>query len=298
MNASNSSRVQPAVINWHVTDACNYRCRYCYAKWQDAGKPKLIRNPAGTRALLGALYSHFSPQGTEAKPRVNFAGGEPLLDSKPLLAGVQIARSLGFDVSLISNGSCLSEPLIADLAPELSVLGLSIDAVQSEALAEIGRHDRRGRQIDFARLASCVALARRKNPTLLLKINTVVCAANWQEDLSDLIGVLSPQRWKVLRMLPVVSRELEVLSEQFWAFVDRHRLLADLMTVEDNDDMVESYIMVDPWGRFFQNRAGAFGYDYSPCILDVGADEAFSRIGWSPIKFEARSAGSSARVRP
>ena len=23
----------PAVINWHVTEACNYRCGYCYAHW-------------------------------------------------------------------------------------------------------------------------------------------------------------------------------------------------------------------------------------------------------------------------
>lgn len=24
----------PVVINWHVTEACNYHCGYCYAKWQ------------------------------------------------------------------------------------------------------------------------------------------------------------------------------------------------------------------------------------------------------------------------
>jgi radical S-adenosyl methionine domain-containing protein 2 len=54
--------------------------------------------------------------------------------------------------------------------------------------------------------------------------------------------------------------------------------------------MEGSYIMVDPLGRFFQNRPGAFGYDYSPPILEVGADRAFAQIGWSVLKFARRYA--------
>jgi radical S-adenosyl methionine domain-containing protein 2 len=89
-------------------------------------------------------------------------------------------------------------------------------------------------------------------------------------------------------MLPAVNRNLEVSEEQFRAFVGRHSSLADVMWVEDNVDMVGSYIMVDPTGRFFQNRPCATGYDYSPYILDVGAAEAFSRIGWSAVEFDGR----------
>ena len=32
---------------------------------------------------------------------------------------------------------------------------------------------------------------------ILFKINTVVCSANWHEDLSDMIETLDPVRWKV-----------------------------------------------------------------------------------------------------
>ena len=32
---------------------------------------------------------------------------------------------------------------------------------------------------------------------ILFKINTVVCSANWQEDLSEMIETLDPVRWKV-----------------------------------------------------------------------------------------------------
>ena len=91
-------------------------------------------------------------------------------------------------------------------------------------------------------------------------------------------------------MLPVINRDLEVSNQQFRSFVERHASLKDVMVVEDNNVMVGSYIMVDPTGRFFQNRSGTSGYDYSPLILNVGAEEAFSLIGWSSLKFDRRYA--------
>lgn len=280
----------PIVINWHVTEACNYHCTYCYAKWQRLGREDLIRDPAATTALLQSLHANFASAEGGSRPRLNFAGGEPLLHRSRLISAMRLARSIGFDVSIITNGSRLNERVVADLAPELSLLGLSIDAFAPAGLAAIGRQDRHARRLDLGILARHVAQARRINPALMLKINTVVCSANWHEDLSAVISELAPLRWKVLRMLPVVNRDLEVSDMQFRAFVDRHSSLQDVMSVEDTDDMVGSYVMVDPIGRFFQNRACTTGYDYSPPILEVGAADAFARIGWSALKFDGRYA--------
>jgi radical S-adenosyl methionine domain-containing protein 2 len=277
-------------INWHVTEACNYHCSYCYAKWQRLDRKDLIRDPAATTALLQSLHAHFASAESGSRPRLNLAGGEPMLHGSRLISAMRHARSIGFDVSIITNGSRLNERVVVDLAPELSLLGLSIDALAPAVLAAIGRQDRHARQLDLGILARHVAQARRINPALMLKVNTVVCSANWHEDLSAVISELAPARWKVLRMLPVVNRDLEVSDMQFRAFVDRHSSLEDVMSVEDNHDMVGSYVMVDPSGRFFQNRACAFGYDYSPPILEVGAADAFARIGWSALKFDGRYA--------
>lgn len=286
----------PVVINWHVTEACNYRYGYCYAKWQRPDGRDLIRDPAATKALLQSLHGHFGSAEGGSRPRLNFAGGEPLLYADRVSSAMRLAKAIGFDVSLISNGSRLSARVVADLAPAMSLLGLSIDAVAPAVLDAIGRQDRRGRQLDLGLLIRHVALARRINPALVLKINTVVSSANWQEDLTAVISSLATQRWKVLRMLPVVNRDLEASDAQFRAFVARHASLLGVMSVENNDDMVGSYIMVDPTGRFFQNRSGASGYDYSPPILAVGAAEAFSRIGWSALKFDGRYARATDAV--
>jgi radical S-adenosyl methionine domain-containing protein 2 len=279
------------VINWHVTEACNYRCGYCYAHWDRPSRAELIRDAGATRALLAALYMHFAARsGGGARPRLNIAGGEPLLHQARLLPMLRLAREIGFEVSLITNGSHLDAPTLRALSQELSMLGLSLDATRPEVLAQIGRVDRHGRGLDLDGLVQALAQVRRDRPDWTLKINTVVCAPNWQEDLSGLVRRLAPARWKVLRALPVVSRALEVSDAQFRAFVERHRALSDVMVVEDHDDMEGSYIMVDPLGRFFQNRPGAFGYDYSPPILEVGADRAFAQIGWSVLKFARRYA--------
>ncbi|WPP46910.1 radical SAM protein [Pseudomonas sp. AN-1] len=134
--------------------------------------------------------------------RLNLAGGEPLLHADKLPAIVSQARALGFEVSLISNGSHLDHGLLDRLAPQLSWLGISIDSACPATNRAIGRVDRRDRLLD---LATGLANARQTNPGLRLKLNTVVNRLNHGENLGPLIRRFAPDKWKVLRMLPVVS---------------------------------------------------------------------------------------------
>ena len=32
------------VINWHITEACNYQCFYCFAKWQKDDQRELLHS--------------------------------------------------------------------------------------------------------------------------------------------------------------------------------------------------------------------------------------------------------------
>lgn len=288
MNPTHHSVCSPIVINWHVTEACNFRCRYCYAKWQQPNRLEVIRDPGATAQLIKALGAGFKNHGASSRPRLNFAGGEPLLFDRQVAAAMELSRLEGFDVSLITNASRLTAYAAERIAPQLTMLGVSIDATSAEANSQIGRLDGRGRQLNLAHLTERIAEMRRVNPGMTLKINTVVNQGNWQENLTPLISTLAPSRWKVLRMLPTVTTELAVSNVQFMDFVERHKALAHIMCVEDNDDMVQSYIMVDPQGRFFQNRTGETGYDYSESIIQVGARNAFDGMKWSAEKFSAR----------
>ena len=285
------------VINWHLTEACNYACRYCYSKWHADGAGKeLIHDAASSATLLAEIYRQFAPTPSNharlgmvwQSVRLSLAGGEPLLYEQEIIRIAAQARKLGFDVSIISNGSRLTRPLMAELAPLLSVLGLSLDSAQAETNREIGRADRHAQVLLLEELREIVALGRKLNPDLRLKINTVVNALNFTEDMSPLIRQLAPDKWKVLRMLPTVTTDLAIADHEFQQFIDCHAALGSLISAEDNRDMVESYIMLDPLGRFFQNSLAGKGYRYSDPILDVGADAAFRQISWLADKFQAR----------
>nr|WP_226461268.1 viperin family antiviral radical SAM protein [Quatrionicoccus australiensis] len=285
------------VINWHLTEACNYTCRYCYSKWHADGAGKeLIHNAASSATLLAEIYRHFAPTPRNharlgmkwQSLRLSIAGGEPLLYDREIVRIATQAKAIGFNVSLITNGSRLTRPLMAELAPQLSVLGLSLDSALPAINREIGRADRHSLVLLQEELSEIVALGRKLNPDLRLKINTVVNALNFTEDMSPLIRQLSPDKWKVLRMLPTVTSDLSIADYEFAEFVDRHTLLGNIISAEDNSDMVESYIMIDPRGRFFQNSLSGGGYRYSAPILDVGGEAAFRQINWLAKKFISR----------
>nr|WP_285817032.1 viperin family antiviral radical SAM protein [Janthinobacterium kumbetense] len=293
--------VRELVVNWHVTEVCNYGCRYCYAKWEDGGSTQeLIHDSSAVKALVEEVGRFFKPGNSNnplwpgmrwASLRLNLAGGEPLLYAEKALDVILHARRLGLETSVISNGSRLTPALMQALAPHLAILGLSLDSSEEKTNLGIGRVDRQLRTLSMPELVDMIALGRQINPRLRLKINTVVNALNWQEDMSKLIGRLAPEKWKILRMLPKITDDLSLSDAQFDTFVRRHANLDHGVRVEDNADMTESYLMIDPYGRFFQNKPGEKGYQYSDAILDVGAARAFSQVNVSTRKFCSRYAG-------
>ncbi|NHA14616.1 radical SAM protein [Thioalkalivibrio sp. XN279] len=285
-------------MNWHITEACNYRCDFCYAKWVKPKQRELIHDGRATQLLLEEVHSLFSNYGTTV--RLNLAGGEPLLYPDSLMSLVTTAKKIGFDVSIITNGSQLDRTLLEFLALHLSMIGVSIDSGELDTNLAIGRADKRNGSLrsstDFRNIFE---QARRINPDINLKVNTVVNSLNWKEDMNALMAYLQPQRWKVLQLLPTYSPKLAVTARQFTEFVERHANLSNVMNVEDNESMTESYIMIDPIGRFFQNSRGAdTQYRYSQPILSVGARVAFSELVWNARKFASRYANLSASQNP
>lgn len=156
------------------------------------------------------------------------------------------------------------------------------EGVQATTLTAIGR-------VTAARPASerdYIDLCRRLTAAgFNLKINTVVSAANYREDLTGLIAAVRPRRWKLFQVLPVPGQNsgkvdpLLISAEQFARFVElngRARELGVDVVVEDNESMTGSYAMVDPAGRFFD--AVGDGYTYSDPILKVGTARALSQV--------------------
>ncbi|MDP5134215.1 MAG: viperin family antiviral radical SAM protein [Paraglaciecola sp.] len=302
----NTNHTETLVINWHITEVCNYSCHYCYAAWKKPDeKRELFHDSNSTKKLLLELYNCIqfqynkldtSNSPTYKKVRLNFAGGEPLLLSKKLLPIMLEAKKIGFDVSIITNGSLLTEELMAQMAPLLTWFGISIDSTRLSSNHLIGRHTTHQQKLDVDRLLSIIDMGKQANPHLKIKLNTVVNAINVLDDLSDIVERLAPQKWKVLQMLPIITTKNVIDEARFEKFIARHHAFQNIICAEKNDDMRNSYLMIDPHGRFFQNslaEAGS-GYVYSSPILSVGASLALQEIQFSTEKFNRRYASNNA----
>lgn len=286
------NQVKQLVINYHITEKCNYDCHYCYAKW---AKPnELHRDLAQMKAVLAKLADYFlnpnpiHDQLQYESVRLNFAGGEPLLLKSRFIEALDYVKELGFEASIITNGHLITDEFIQTQGHKLQMLGISYDAASNEVQKRVGRVTRSGLTLTPKRLTQIFQQMRVFAPKAELKINTVVNKFNTEEDLSELMASLTPKKWKVLRVLPVFDSIPTVSDQQFTDFVLRHQLVSDFMSVENNDSMTNSYLMLSPDGAFFQNGDEANGYFKSRPLSITSINTALAETGFDAVKFAQR----------
>ncbi|EJG0619918.1 viperin family antiviral radical SAM protein [Vibrio vulnificus] len=293
MTTEQSRKANELVINWHMTEVCNYSCKYCFAKW---GRPKeLHRSEQAIANLLDKLADYFI-KGTPVlkeklgyeSVRLNFAGGEPMMLGNTFVTALVLAKQKGFKTSIITNGHYLihgKSPLPKDT---LDMIGISFDSQYLSTRMKIGRNDRKGNSFGVNDLTHALANLTQSQTGIKTKINTVINSLNWEEDFSNLISSLKPYKWKVLQVMPYGDNEMLISKEQFDNFVLRHSGLGLPMYSESNSTMTESYLMISPEGCFYQNTANKPGYKYSECINSCGVEKALSQIEFNPITFASR----------
>ncbi len=112
---------QPAadrlLLQWHVTDRCNLRCRHCYQT--DEIGPEMSRD--GLQAVLGELEGLLGEMerrsGRPVRSHVTLTGGEPFLRSDFLGLLERIARSARrHSFAVLTNGHLIDQALAEKLA--------------------------------------------------------------------------------------------------------------------------------------------------------------------------------------
>lgn len=265
--------LSPVSVNWHLWPFCNYKCRFCFATF--SGNPETLRLEDTIR--IPAL---LRDAGTE---KLTFVGGEPTLHPQlPRL--LRASKATGLTTMVVTNGYLLANGYLDRIQDHVDWIALSVDSASNEVEEALGRGH--GDHVDRTLVAADLV----KEAGIRLKVNTVVTALTWQEDMHPLILRLGPERWKVFQVLRIfgendgVGPEMWITTDQFRSFLARH---ADLNPIgEDNGAMTGSYLMLDPLGRFFQNSAGS--YEYSASILEVGVLHALAEVGWDAEKFVRR----------
>ena len=274
-------------VNYHLWKACNMRCGFCFATFQDFPPDFLPQGHLGLEDSLSVVES----LGRAGFRKINFAGGEPTLCTW-LRDLIVRAKEQEMTTSIVTNGSRINPEWLESVKGVLDWVALSIDSLNPGILRRIGRSAPTGpmSEQDYLRVVNML-----KESDVRLKINTVVMRHNLDESLTDFILRVGPERWKLLQVLSVDGQndqtvdDYTVSRDEFERYVEANRWVEGhgiIVVPEDNAMMTGSYVMVDPAGRFFDNVAGT--HTYSEPILDVGVDEALRAISTDSIKFLAR----------
>lgn len=278
----------PLAVNWHFWPWCNYGCKFCFARFEDI--PRADRMP---KEIAITVPEMLAAAGAD---KITFVGGEPTLC--PYLGDLLAAsKDVGLTTCIVSNATGLTEEFLDGWGHLIDWVGLSIDASNDEIHAEIGR----GMRGDLARQRSHhLELAKQvwANCTqrgIRMKLNTVVCKANLEDDMSALVMELKPERWKIFEVLPVEGQndgdvdDMLLEEDEFNSWVERHKWVADegiQFVPESNELMRGSYAMLDALGRFYSNTEG--GHTYGPSILDVGVMRAWEENCFLEDRFHDR----------
>ncbi|MBZ0172377.1 MAG: viperin family antiviral radical SAM protein, partial [Phycisphaerales bacterium] len=181
----------PPSVNFHLWKPCNLRCRFCYAVFDEEPGLQAVRGGLAERECR-AILEALRHAGAE---KITFVGGEPTL-CPHLPALLTHARTLGLVNSIVTNCKRLREVLSA--APStVDWVGLSVDSAIEAVQAKLGR----GRGNHVAQSLGHFQLLHALG--IRVKLNTVVTALNWQENMSAFVRGGRPERWKIFQVLPI-----------------------------------------------------------------------------------------------
>lgn len=273
MDETKMIKKNPISVNLHFWPYCNMKCKYCFANFSHIRVP-LSKND-WFRIIL--LLVEFGIK------KINFVGGEPTL-CKFLGELIEYSKDFHLITGIVSNGTGMTQQFVDQYGNNIDWIGLSLDSGDEDVQKYLGRGN--GNYVQSTINKSKMI----KNAGIKLKINSVITRFNYSEDMTELIKIINPNRWKVFQVLEIKVQnsknvnELLITNAEFRQFVKRHEYLNPI--VEDNDAMIDSYAMVDPSGRFFQNTQKI--YYFSSPILKVGIRNAFEELKYNYMKFLER----------
>lgn len=270
------------VINFHLTNSCNYKCTYCFGKFPEKRDLSLEK----ACAVIDNINRYFK-RNKIADGRINLAGGEPLL--YPYLDElIDCIHAYGIKVSVITNGSLLDEKRIASWKGKVDCIGLSLDSALPDTNLSIGRCCK-GRALTIKQAVRITQAIHRNG--IKLKINTVVSKLNASENMKEFYKRLKPDRLKFLQVSVVEginggAQKFAVSKKEFDSFCRRHKNCCTNTVREYCDDMENSYLMINPQGEFQLNDSGEYR-TFGNC-LEEELFEIIKRVPIDENKFNSR----------
>lgn len=269
-----------------LTSRCNNYCIHCYNYWRGDKFQGENKNYHDSSLSLAGLETAIKYLAQHQIVGLTFTGGEPLLNSKVLLKGIELAKQDDIMCSVNSNLTLVTPELARSLAAS------GVDSI----LASLHANDSDLHDLITQRKGSFGQAVRGIDSCLQeglnVTVNMVVSALNKDRVLdtgmlAKSLGVSSFSATKVSPCLGGISFEEINLSKENYK-----KMLDDLLILEDEEEMYVDSLISYPlcalgnWERYqkFIERKCAAGVaacaisaegDVRPCPV---ADEVYGNI--------------------
>lgn len=237
------------VINLHLTEKCNYKCKYCFAKFNNDYELDFL----GWIQIVDKIYDYYQKNNIK-NGRINLAGGEPLIVNY-LDDLITYISYLGIKVSIITNASMLTKERIEKWINKVDMIGLSIDSVNPETNILIGRST----GLETLNIPNVIEILNyAKSKGIKIKVNTVVSKFNLSENLGSLYDLVGFDRVKILQVrindnCNERAREYEITNEEYKVYCSKITFNKNFI-FEPDSDIECSYVIIDPRGDFITNK--------------------------------------------
>ena len=201
--------------------------------------------------IVDNIHQYFSMKNIDG--RINLVGGEIFLCSY-LQDIIDYIYSLNIKVSLVTNGSLLTKEFIKKNRMKIETIGISVDSLNEDTNIKIGRCTK-SKTLSEEELASICKVI--KDNGIKLKINLCVSKLNYEENISDFIRLVKPDRFKILQMTIIEGinnkyKGLEISVDDFNNYCMKYKDLNPV--IENNEEMKDSYLMIDSKGDFYCDK--------------------------------------------
>jgi radical SAM protein with 4Fe4S-binding SPASM domain len=159
------------LLQWHITDQCNLRCRHCYQEDYKESGPE-FQQLLGILDQYEILLASLGGNGRRTRGQINITGGEPFVRNDFLQLLKEI-RGRGIPFAILTNGTLIDR----DTARFLKVLSPRYIQVSLEGTQE--RHDAIRGEGNHARVRKALRLLKQAG------ISTVVSFTAHRENFRD-----------------------------------------------------------------------------------------------------------------
>ena len=191
-----------------ISGVCNLNCIYCdnadfnanrTISMEDFRLRPISEGVLSLEEYLKVLQSFFD----NGFNRVNFTGGEPMLNSE-WVSLVNETKQIGFEsVEMTTNGTLICDHLNRNdgFPQNLDRLIVSMDTCDPTKYREMV-----GKNADFSEVVNGVKMLKRSNPGIKLTANCVLCQSN-RIELNDYIEFIVQTGFDSVTFLDLIVRD-------------------------------------------------------------------------------------------